>query len=366
MNKGLNNRIAANCWAKRIFVFLLAMIALGLLAEPGYAEQSKLEVYGFFDMEAEVSNKDAAGKIWTFDQHHLNIITIYPLDNKFRVFAEVAWEHGPFYSPSEMIGNIYLARAYLEYKYSDAFQLRMGTFLTPFGIYNERHDATPTFISTFVPQSVYGEHELSFMGKGRLFAKHGTGVQVLGTLSANKWEGKYQLYLSNGMGPSPTERDNNANKGIGGRLIISLPIETLRLGASYYTDRNGDANNARQNALGFDSEFDYEDIHLETEVLLASLERLDISGAPSGDFRKISGYYLLGAYTFFDKLTPFARYEWIGDNIDKDGHTHNATTFGINYSITPSVKLKNEIQFRSEGETVNSYQFYVASIAVAF
>ncbi len=345
----------------------LVILTLFLAAGNVSAQSPKLKIYGYFDVEIEVSNKDAAGKIWTFDQHHLNIVTIYRVDEQFRVFSEIEWEHGPSHKVDETTGKIYLAKAFVEYKNSDAFRVRVGKFLSPFGIYNERHDATPTFISTKLPHSVYGEHELSTGAKGRLYSKFSTGIQALGSLYASGWEGKYQLYLSNGRGANPYEKDDNPNKGIGARLVISAPIEDLRLGTSYYADRNGKVGNTRQSALGFDAELDYLNFHLESEMVFHEIGLTDTPGMSNGDFRHGFGYYVLAAYTILDKLTPFSRYESHDHDIDEGEVDENLGMIGINYSITPRVYLKNEVHFHNFiGGAEEGFKMYIASIAVAF
>jgi hypothetical protein len=348
-------------------ISLLYVVVILLLGSKSFSQEQKLHVYGFFDMEAEVSNKDAAGKRWTFDQHHLNVITTYILDDRFRVSTEIEWEHGPLYSPASSTGNIYLAKAFLEYKYSDALFVRAGKFLSPFGIYNERHDATPTFLSTFLPQSVYGNQKQSFGGKGRLFAKISTGVQVLGNVAAGGWGAKYQVYLSNGRGPNDSEQDNNANKGLGWRLVISPPVEELRIGTSFYGDKNGTAKDSRQTALGFDVEYDVSAAHIEAEYFLPKLEAVDTAGVPTGSFRNVNGYFVLGAYTFFDVLTPFVRYESFDPDLDIGNNGENITTVGLNYAVTSSVFLKGEVQFFwYQNPSTKKYELFVASVAVAF
>lgn len=243
----------------------------------------------------------------------------------------------------------------------------MPESFSPFGIYNERHDATPTFLSTFLPQSIYGNQEQSFGGKGRLFAKHSTGVQILGNIRVGELGANYQVYGSNGRGPNESEKDNNSNKGLGWRFVISPPLKELRVGTSYYTDKNGNANDTRQSALGFDIEFDVSSAHFEAEYFLPTLERVDTVGIPNGSFRKANGYYFLGAYTLFDALTPFARYELFDPDIDLGNNGEHITTVGLNYAVTSSVFLKSEVQFfRYDNSSTNDYELFVTSVAVAF
>ena len=352
---------------KSITQFILTLILL-LSASTSFAQQSKLETYGYFDLEAEVGNQDAESKIWTFHQHHLNVITIYHLDDRFRVFAEMAWEHeATFEAEGEDHAKIDLTRAWLEYKHSDAFKVQVGKILVSFGIYGEKYNATPTFLSTFLPSSIYGQHKNSVGGKDLMYPKHLTGIQALGSFYAKDWGIDYYLYVTNGRGPTPYEKDNNVNKGLGGRVIVNPPLRPLRLGVSYYSDKDGNSFNTKQSTLGFDVALDYSNVLVETEVLLPRGEKVDTNNTPNGKFQNKMGYYVQGAYTFFEQLTPFVRYDFWDTDVDKGNDGENILTVGINYSFTPRVYLKNEIHFHGFQDAVTkSYEMYVASLAVAF
>lgn len=347
---------------------VVSILLLFLLGSVSFAQESKLTVYGYFDLELESNNKDAVGKRWTFDQHHFNVLTIYRLDDRFRVLGEIEWEHGIQLTTgnNNSSGLVALERAWLEYEYNSAFKVKVGKFLPPFGIYNLKHDATPTYLSSFLPSSIYGKHINTLGEKQRLYAKFATGVQVLGTLTADQWQGEYYLYVSNGRGPDPGEKDDNSNKGLGGRLVVQPPVEAFRLGMSFYTDKNGDAN-TKQSTLAFDASLHHSNVHLETEFFSPKLEKVDTTGTPNGNFQTGMGYYVQGAYTFFDKLTPFARYDLFDPDVDKGDDGESDIVLGINFSVTPAVYLKSEIHFLSfQNPSIKSYEMFVSSIAVAF
>lgn len=332
-----------------------------------HSQLDKLQIYGFFDFELEVGNKDITSKKWTFDQHHLNILTNYPITNQFTVATEIEWEHVPFVSSGQNEGKIYLANAYLQYKYSDALLVKVGTFMTPFGIYNERHDATPTFISTFLSPSIYGEHPLIPGVIGRLYSKHSTGIQVFGNIYSGDWGAKYKLFLNNGRGPKSGERDMNANKGFGWRFIVNPPIKELTFGTSYYTDLNGLAKDIRQNTFGFDAELNLPSALFQAEFIYSKIENIGFTEIPNGIFRKVIGYNVLGSYTFFNKLSPFLQYDYYGPEGKSSNKAEHLIMAGINYSITNSIFIKSEVHFyRFNDGMKKDYEMFVSSIAVAF
>jgi len=334
-----------------------------------------LRTYGYFDLEFEVSDKDATRKIWTFDQHHLNVINIFSLDQNFRLFTEMEWEHGiSLESDGQGSGKIYLAQGWLEYKRSNSFRLQMGKILIPFGKYGLTYDATPTFLSTFLPNSVYGNHLNSVGYKDRLFAKWLTGIQVAGLVPLGDWGAEYFFYITNGRGPKPSEKDNNPNKGIGGRFIVQPPFNDAFIGVSYYSDADGNSHSTIQSSLGTDFEIAVSNFTFEAEMIYKTGQKIDATTLkPIDDYLTGYGYYFQTSYIIKDRWTPFARIDQYSSDINGQVQRDETTTVGINVSITPRVYFKSEVQFSRDADhilhdddTNKAYQSFISSIAVAF
>ncbi|MDQ7054533.1 MAG: hypothetical protein Q9P14_17210 [candidate division KSB1 bacterium] len=266
-----------------------------------------------------------------------------------------------------MYGTIYLARAFFEYKFSDLLLIRAGKFLPPFGIYNERHDATPTFISTVLPFSIYGDHLNSVDKKGRLFSKFATGVWALGSLFVDTWQLKYNIYISNGRGPKPAERDNNPNKALGMRFVVVPPVDFLQIGASYYADRDGNSYDTRQVAIGLDLNWIWGNFELQSEMLLAKGERVDAENRPNGVFLHSRGYYMQGSYTLRDRWTPFMRLDVFDRDTRIRRNEEKHTIIGLNIAISYNVYTKAEVHFIDYvNPNQKDYELFIASVAVAF
>ncbi len=355
-------------YLKKLSLIIVLLFIFPNLTNAQLFSEKNINIYGWFDLEFEKSNKDDVGKMGTFDQHHLNVISIYKLDNQFRLFTEMEWEHGGTYeSGKNGSGKIYLTRAWVEFKHNDAVKIQAGKILVPFGIYGERYDATPAFFSTFLPNSIYGKHENSVGLKDRLYSKWLTGIQILGNAYVADWSIQYYGYFTNGRGPKPDEKDNNANKGIGGRFIITPPSDIFDFGVSYYSDQDGNSYHTEQQAIGLDCALRYSNFFLEAEFIHSSGEKVDTNLTPVGNFQKMTGYYFQGAYKLFDKLTPFARYDFFDpdNSLDKNGEVD--ITIGINFSFTHRVFLKSEVHFYSYQNTqLKNYEKFVSSVAVAF
>ncbi|MFQ5568173.1 MAG: porin [Rhodothermales bacterium] len=348
---------------RTVMVLVMLLTSAGCSA---LAQQRALSTYGYVDLEFEATTKE--GTHSTFDIHHFNVINTFRLDEHFRVFSEVEWEHGVDFSGSSGLGEIRLERAWVEYKYSDALKVRAGKFLTPYGIYNLLHDATPTFLSTFLPTSIYGKHRNPLGGKQRFYPKFASGVQVVGTYFYEDWKLDYSAYVANGRGRDPYKADDNHNKALGGRVIVGFPGESLEVGTSYFTERNGTADHARQHGFGFDAAFDHAaGLQLKSEAAFSRLERVDPDGAGTGVFQKALGVYGQAAYTLADRLTPFVRYDYFDPNTDRADDEEIDVTLGVNFSATARVYLKTEVHFKHfRNDDVASYTLFVSSVAVAF
>jgi hypothetical protein len=103
-------------------------------------------------------------------------------------------------------GSIVLERAWMEYRYNDAFQVRGGQFLTPWGIWNVDH-GTPTLISPVLPSMILQQ----------AIPRQQLGLEILGRFNRPPWTYGYHLTVSNGRQSSIV--DLSDNKAVGGRLF---------------------------------------------------------------------------------------------------------------------------------------------------
>ncbi len=127
-------------------------------------------------------------------------------------------------------GGLVVERAYLQWRHWDWLGVRVGEFLTPFGIWNIDH-GSPTLISLMLPQFEVSE----------MFPTHQVGVELFGSWSRAPWELRYFLYLSNGRTPTAVSLSDES-KMLGGRVELRLakPVR-LAFGASgfigHYDDK---------------------------------------------------------------------------------------------------------------------------------
>ncbi len=218
-----------------------------------------LRLYGFIDFSTQfvLGSEDwraVQQRYPSFFIGNFNLYVTKNLTESFRTFAEVRLmylPHGardfttttenrtstsvPDYAELDRPlrwGGIEIERVYLDWMISSWITLRVGQFLTPYGIWNVDH-GSPTIIPVARP----------FIIGQQLFPERQTGFELLGStsLSAHQTLG-YHLTLSNGMGPVSEYRDLDANKAIGGRVYWRLDsFGELRIGASAFWGRDTDA-----------------------------------------------------------------------------------------------------------------------------
>ncbi|RMF65681.1 MAG: hypothetical protein D6743_07640 [Calditrichaeota bacterium] len=345
--------------------FLLAGLSL-VLSRPLFAQQF-VGPHGYLTLEAEISDRDSVSRRGTFDLHHFNLLANFLLDSKARVFGEIEWEHGTDTDldgpDSTSAGFVRVERAWLEYAFDSKLKLRFGKFLTPFGIYNEIHDAAPAYDTTLLPQSIYAKHRNPFGEEQRFYAKFAIGIQALGRVSLGGASLLYHALLSNGRGSNPFEQDDNANKALAARVLGEIPSIGAKVGYSFYTDRNGLAKNTRQTAHAWDLR-----VEIRRWRLSAELAHFRLGGMRGQVSRQIAnaGYGEV-AYHIFGHQTVLVRYDLFNPNTARGHDLETDLTVGTSIQVLPQVLTKAEIHFwRVEGASPEHFVQALASLAVVF
>ncbi|MDD9946780.1 MAG: hypothetical protein OXU20_37380 [Myxococcales bacterium] len=119
-----------------------------------------------------------------------------------------------------------LERSWIEWNRYDALRVRVGYFLTPYGIWNVDH-GSPVLISSVLPGFWAQEY----------FPTRQLGLQLLGDFHAGAAQFGYHAWLANGR--SPGQIDVDENKHVGGRVFgrLAAPVD-LTLGASWFWGQN--------------------------------------------------------------------------------------------------------------------------------
>ena len=350
-------------------------------------DEPTLNFYGFADFTYFAGlSKVRIGLPWeTFSIGNLNLYTGSELGSDWRWLSEVRFMYLPHGSTTSLTstesinttvidyadfgrpvrwGGIRIERAYIEKTFHPLLTVRVGHFLTPYGIWNVDH-GSPVIISVTRPYIV-GD---------ALLPQAQTGIELYGTWNVDATQLGYHLTLSNGRGPVDTHQDYDHNKAVGGRLYLrqdAARFGTLTLGTSgyrgKYTARHGEfalgADGAPATLFPTDAQYDelslaadlkweWEDLLVQAEAILNDASYTDggrpaaataAFGGPPGfaaDFRN-RGYYALVAYqTPFFGIMPYLFYEHYWQRsvaLELD-----AWRGGLNIRPVPRVSVKLEI-----------------------
>ena len=275
--------------------------------------------------------------------------------------SELELEH----SNTENGGAVELEQAYLDFNFSDRFNVKAGVFLTPMGFINETHEP-PTFygvernfVETRIIPSTWWEG----------------GAAVYGEIVPG-W--KYQAGLTSSLDGS--KFDEFSTKGVreGRRNVSEAPAENIAftgridytghpgvtVGASLFTGNTAQNNDALPS--GVDARLTLWDVHarytkdrLDLRALyaqghLSDTEELNSTfGLEAAE--RFYGYYAEAAYQVWkngdQNFAPFIRYEKWDTQASMTngtprgaGSKNNVVTLGANYYPHPQVVIKADYQ----------------------
>jgi len=328
-------------------------------------EKKDFKFYGYLDLNYTRFNKNPGKKKDSFDGSQLNLLLDYSATENLILKSqfEIGNEEDTFRN-LEKVETEYL---FAQYFFSDALQVRGGTILTPFGIFNEIHNATPAFLTVEIPLNIY---EADDRGGFNFFSENNLGGSILGNYffkseSFSSWEINYSAYIGESDdidSPDPMKIEGNPNKAIGAQLNVS-PSDLLTFGFSFFSEDDALFNlfSASHTTFLGSAIFNKNDFNLTFEAVYSKL-----SGAEQVAFFAQTSY-------LFKKLSPYYRFEYTDPFLSQPDDQWKTHIFGLNYKLFKSAVLKSEINIHDTEKnnasiTVNQESFneVKAAIAIAF
>jgi hypothetical protein len=353
---------------------------------------SKLTLYGFADVGFYKYFVHKGSPFWTllypnssFAVGNLNVYMSGELGDGWRSLAEIRFTYLPNGSRrtdatgiqrtntavtdytnlgrTRQTGAILIERAWIEYAMSGALTVRGGSWLTPYGIWNEDH-GSPTIIPVTRPMTVGLE----------LLPERQTGLLAFGTYYASDTLTLgYAVGLSNGRGPVQDYADLDENKAITLRLKgTHRGAGVFSFGASSYLGRYTDweqglvleggtprvvenlTHQYDEVSFGLDARYVLGGFHAQTEFLVNDQVYTD-EGRPvrignefQPDHRRYGAYALLGYRFDWFGLMPFVTGEYFSltNQLEptRPATTDILTDFGVGLNARPTdnVTLKLE------------------------
>ncbi len=254
-------------------------------------------------------------------------------------------------------GGVVLERAQIEHTMTDLLNLRLGYFLTPYGIWNVDH-GTPTLISLVLP---------AFQVEEAMPARQ-LGVQAYGSTTTGNVELGYAAYVTNGR--APFLEDPSDGKAFGARVTASFngDDKKLQLGASGYVGDTLEKRKVLQIgandvsvdvstkykynewSLGGDASLDFHKLRVRTEGLVHRVDHGDgphepIAFAQPGlthPDRYEYYWYAICAYRF-GAFEPYT-YTELKYSTPRDGNMDLTYLpgLGLNIHFSPYAQLKTQ------------------------
>jgi len=231
--------------------------------------------------------------------------------------------------------TIEIQEAYGEYIFRDFARVRAGSFLAPFGIYNDVRYILPIFSSVVLPQIYDPPRNYSQPAKageaiepiGPLTPEDGN-LMFWGTAVKQGIDIRYHLYLSNGKNQNAGREDRDL--GVGGRLLFNAR-DVLKIGGSAYTVHNKGAAEGRARFFGGDLSF--------TPSPRFTFQGEYVVNRYAARRSRYS-YYLYAGFPYLQWM-PYLRYDFLKDPEHllmkrKQGRY----TLGLSYRFKPNLHIK--------------------------
>lgn len=371
-------------------------------------EKFALKIYGFGDVQwyKYILDDNAFYKpLWndknSFTVGHWHLYLEKSLTDKFRFLGEVRFLFQPYGDHTDLSGyqayegetefewvdtqtqdavdfynfdwgGIAIQQFWIEYKYNDKIGVRVGNYLTPWGVWNVDHASTvviPGHRPFIITSQILPESQTGLNVFGRFFLPASISLE-------------YALTLSNGRGPTARVYDLDENKAAGLSLsfFYTGPV-SLSFGTYLYIGEYTDVEKLINPNLGSIYEFDIDVTENYIEKSMAFHLKLEWKGlllqgeycrgmtqykkggrplffagyAPGqiiyvADFIQHAGYALLAYKLPFDiiDIRPYFIYEYQQPPDVWNLPQGNNYGGGLNWHVTPAVVWKIDFIYHQE------------------
>jgi hypothetical protein len=272
----------------------------------------------------------------TWTDNDLALLFTAKIDDKSKIWMQL-------YGSSD---KIRLDWAFVDYQLSNNLTAKVGQIKTPIGLYNEIRDIRFLQVTSLQPlmyqEGVDIMHE-AYNGVAFVY-KHGLGN---GSLTWDVYGGQEVDFEG-----STSVKNRRLT---GGRVTYKTPFNGLSFMLSAYRNNHQTIATLAQGAqkfLMFSVDYNNNDWNIKSEYANVDNELNNIKG---------KSYYLQAGYTFAEKWTPYARYDYITTDNDQSAdpsYYQNSNTLGLGY------KINNSINMRVENHWNKGYAMPVASTEV--
>lgn len=342
---------------------------LGSAASKVYYSKSPLSIGGYGEMYYADTKGSGTDKT-TLDVYRFVPYIGYKFSDNIILNAELEFEHGGIENDDGTAegGEVVLEFMYLDFLINPHVNIRVGHFLMPMGLINERHEPTlfttvqrPDTTKYIIPTTW---HESGVMVYGDIIENLSykvAGVSALQTgVNGSKW-------IRNGRGGSFAQTDPNL--GFVARLDYT-GINGFLVGSSAYYAPSSNGNNSETTIVDLHGDYKIKGARVYgayAQTTRSNAEDIASDAVKSADGGYINlSYDLLSLTSSTNSLPVFVQYESMNPEEKRadgtSGDSTETTTLGINYFPHEQVVLKLDYAMKSQG----SVDTDTASISMGF
>ena len=304
-------------------------------------DAERLDIGGFLlSTLTHVDGED--GSATSFNRQVWELLISANLSKDFSVFVAQAFtrEASPSFSDPEGRRNpdfnlgtgAPTPIAWANYRVSDAFNVRLGRWVSPHGIINVEHfpailldTEQPQFLRPFSGQTIFPNFQTGAQIHGQKYAGFG---------GRGKFD--YNFYVGVFGG-------NQDEFNYGGRIGYTFGDTGLSLGVNGAIGNRAEDIDSQYRLFGLDLLYDKGPILWKTEYFKTD-EDLG---------RGRTAFYTQPAWRVNDKLTAFYRYDFLDDgSLNGDRREH---AFGLAFNPIPQIRVRGTATFREFEEGLNGF-----------
>ncbi len=347
---------------------VLGLIGLFTFSQSVFAQEFSNKLYGYSQLDFKSSDDPVLLK--GFRVSRINLIDDFNLSNESRFVVDVEYEDGTdLPSDAPLKGSVKLSRGFFEYNFHSNTSISFGKILTPFGLLNETHDFTITYLPIEVPLPYRKFIPVGTNQFTRAFSKYSTGISVKDISKfAQKYNWTNQLTVANGATETNRGSDPNGDKLIS--LKSSLKYTTgnnvFETGLSGMTEKDsssfGGSDKKRYYTYGAHFKFENDKINFSAEAFYSKFNAATVNK------QEALAYYANLGYSVNETTIPYILYSKAYRDLSNKNNSDREMIFGLNKSLMEKVILKFEYT-RSEREVAElekKFQTLAADLAVAF
>lgn len=253
---------------------------------------------------------------------------------------------------SDEIGTFRIAEAYGQHKFNQFVNLKAGSLLAPFGVYNEIRYATPLFATVVLP-FIY---EMPANYSGTIMTPSNTNLALQGGFSkiinfdysffisaGKRNQNNSGLIRDRGRGQEPAK-----HKGFGGKVVLGSEDQNYQIGFSFFQGHPSKIQNGTTLADGgYKSKLIGYSLNLYLPWSFHLQSEYAIHKRPNGmsTYRPKESFYARLMYEG-TSITPFIMYDQFKDPNDAIyKFKNNRLGVGAGYEVSENFILKAEYHY---------------------